>query len=498
MRARTTPFLIISLLLACGDDGGGGADPPGTTGTTSDSTSDTTPGTTSGSPSTSSSTGEPDPGTSTGSSSGDGSSTGGSTGATELGCDATEPQIGIWTPEETALACAMSPLPDVPASPTNAFADDDAAATLGQKFYFETDWAGPLLEDNALGTAGTQGLVSCRVCHDTVTFASVDPQGIGAGLHPRHASGSVNAAYFDQAGFTWRGRFDVMWALPRAVFEAGPIFNSSRLRVAHVVYEQYQAEYDAVFADTPLPDLSDTDRFPPNGRPKANPDDPDGPWEGMTAADQEAVNLIVANVGKALEAYQRWLVSQDSAFDRYVAGEADAMSEAAQRGFSLFVGKAGCVECHSGPLFSDQSYRNLGLEPSDGDLGRYNVIDAIANDPFNGAGAYSDDPVQGQAFLDAVETLTEDLQGRFRVPTVRDAARSAPYMHDGSFATLEEVIDHYDQGGTDTPDDQLAGTKDPALVPLELTDDEKADLTAFIEALDGGDIPADLIRDTAN
>jgi cytochrome c peroxidase len=174
------------------------------------------------------------------------------------------------------------------------------------------------------------------------------------------------------------------------------------------------------------------------------------------------------------------------------------MSESAQRGFALFVGKANCDGCHSGPFFTDQSYRNLGLEPTDGDLGRYSVIDAIASDPFNGAGSHSDDTVAGQAFLDDVEPLTDDLQGRFRVPTVRDAARSAPYMHNGSVATLDALIDFYDAGGDGTPDAQLAGDRDPLLVPLGLTNDEKADLRAFIEALDGADIPAALTTDTSN
>lgn len=505
MQVRITPLLVLGLVVACGDDGGGGLD---------SSTTDATAGSSSGSGTTevadASSSG--DGGTSGGSSSGDdgsssddgssdddgSSSDSSSTGEVALGCDADEPQIGAWTVEQTALACAMSPLPDVPASPTNAVADDDGAATLGQKFYFEADWSGPLLQDNALGTAGTVGLVSCRSCHDTETFASVDPHGVGTGLHARHAPGSVNAALYAAAGFTWGGRFDVMWALPRAVFEAAPIFNSSRLRVAHVVYDQYQAEYDAVFAATPLPDLSDLDRFPPEGRPKGNPADLDGPWEEMTPEDQEAVNRILANVGKALEAYQRRLTSGDSAFDRYVAGDEDALSDAAGRGFQLFVGDAGCVQCHSGAFFSDETYRNLGLEPTDGDQGRFNAVLPISSDVFNGAGPYSDDPVAGQMYLDGVEPQSDDLRGRFRVPTVRDAARSAPYMHEGTIATLEELVDFYDAGGTDVPDDQLAGSKDPLLVPLGLTDDEKADLVAFLEALTGDDIPAALTANTAN
>jgi cytochrome c peroxidase len=453
MRAHHTAVFVMGFVLACGDDGGTATDSD-SDGTTTTSGTSTTEGTTT---STSGPTTEGTSSTSTGDDSESSSSS--STGEVELGCDAEAPQIGSWTSQESAIACSMSPLPELPASPTNAFADDPGAAILGQKFYFEQDWAGPLLEDNALGTAGTEGLVSCHVCHDTETFASIDPRGVGTGLHPRHAPGSVNAAFFDQAGFTWRGRFDVMWALPRVVFEAGPIFNTSRLRVAHVVFEQYREEYDAVFTSTPLPDLSDLDRFPPEGRPKGNPEDPDGPWEGMTEADQQAVNLVIANVGKALEAYQRLLVSRNSAFDRFVAGDTEALSESAQRGFQLFVGKASCVQCHSGPLFSDQSYRNLGLEPTDGDQGRYDVVGAIAGDPWNGAGSFSDDAGHGQEFLDAVEPQTEDLRGRFRVPSVRDAARSAPYMHNGSIATLDELIDFYDEGGSDVPDSELAGQK---------------------------------------
>lgn len=504
MPPRHSLLFTLGLILACGDDGGGGAGSTGDDSTgamTMTTAAPTTDATTTGDTGGSSSDGADSSGDTTGSDSSDSSDSSDasdSSGAGAQGCETDEPQLGLWTTEETAVACEMSPLPALPPSPTNAYADDDAAAELGQQFYFESDWAGPLTADNALGMEGQEGLVSCRACHDTSTFASVDPLGVGAGQHPRHAPGSVNAALYSEAGFTWRGRFDVMWALPRAVFEAGVIFNSSRLRVAHVVYEQYQTEYDAVFTEDPLPDLGDMDRFPPEGAPKGNPADPDGPWEMMDPADQEAVNRIVANVGKALEAYQRRLLTGESAFDQFVAGDDAAMSDAAQRGFSLFVGKAGCVQCHSGALFSDQSYRNLGLEPTDGDLGRFNIIGGIANDPFNGAGAYSDDVDAGQAFLDLVEPQTDDLQGRFRVPTVRDAARSAPYMHNGSIATLEEVIAFYNAGGTDVPNEELAGDKDALVVPLKLSDDEQADLIAFIEALDGADIAAALTMDTSN
>jgi cytochrome c peroxidase len=395
---------------------------------------------------------------------------------------------------ETALARSMSPLPALPSSPTNKYADDPDAAALGQKFYFEADWAGPLAIDSDLGDAGEEGKVSCRSCHDSDTFDSPDNVAVGANYHPRHAPGSVNAAFYVWP--TWRGRFDSLWALPRAVFEAGAIFASSRLRVAHVVYDQYQAEYDAVF-DTPLdprldPSHADAADFPDAGKPG------DAAWDDMAAADQEIVNVVMANVGKALEAYQRQLVMGASRFDAFVA-ETGSLTSEEQNGFKLFVGKAGCVECHSGAFFSDQSFRNLGLEQTGPnvpatDEGRYNVIDAILADPWNGAGAYSDDVTAGQAQLDTLEDKTDDLIGRFRVPTVRNVELNAPYMHAGQVATLEELVDFYDAGGGNG----TTGTKDALLVPLNLTADEKADLVAFLKALTGEPIPTALTEDTSN
>ncbi|MCB1887759.1 MAG: hypothetical protein KDH20_09135, partial [Rhodocyclaceae bacterium] len=400
--------------------------------------------------------------------------------------------LGILSVQETALAREMSPMPPIPGSPTNDYADDPAAATLGQKFYFEADWAGPLQMDSRLGQEGEPGKVSCFSCHDDQTFGSADNVGIGSRFHPRHAPGSVNAAWYADAGFTWRGRFDVMWALPRAVFEAGAIFNSSRLRVAHVVFDQYRAEYDAVFGDHPLPDLADEARFPATGKPG------DESWDGMAPADQEAVNRIVANVGKALEAYQRRLQRTESPFDRWVAG-GEPLNEAAQRGFSLFVGSANCVLCHSGPFFTDLSYRNLGLAQTgpnvpEADGGRFDAVGAIAGDPFNGIGAYSDDPAAGQPFIDGVEAQTDALMGRFRVPTARNAAISAPYMHAGQLADLRALVEFYDEGGGPAP----TGVIDPSLVPLGLSETEKNELIAFLMALTGDPVDPALTQNTAN
>src|SRR5262249_48962008 len=127
--------------------------------------------------------------------------------------------------------------------------------------------------------------------------------------------------------------------------------------LAHTVFDHYKADYEAVFG--PLPDLSNTTRFPLTGKPGDN-----GGFDHMAPADQDAINRVFANMGKAIAAYERRLVStafQPSAFDRMLAGDDTAMTDAAIRGARLYIGKAACDECHRGPMFADQLFHNIGV-----------------------------------------------------------------------------------------------------------------------------------------
>ncbi len=156
------------------------------------------------------------------------------------------------------------------------------------------------------------------------------------------------------------------------------------------------------------------------------------------------------NIAKAIAPYERTIVRGDSAFDRWAAGDDAAMSEEAKRGYQLYTTKALCITCHSGPNFSDSKFYNIGVKGSGTtDKGRFDVTKNPA-----------------------------DL-GAFKTPTVRNAALTAPYMHDGSLKTLEEVVEHYNKGGEDVPN------KHPVMVPLNLNAQEKADLVAFMKALTG-------------
>lgn len=391
----------------------------------------------------------------------------------------------------------QSPLPAVPADPTNAYADSAAAAKLGQMLFFDKSYSGALSVgddgmNGGVGVVGDTGKVACASCHapgsDALDDRRSQPGGVslGTGLGARNALGAVNASFYTWTN--WGGRFDSQWSLPLAVAEGAGTMKSTRLQIAHMLYAKYRTEYDAVFPTALDPDLdpaaTNASRFPATGKPG------DATWDAMAPDDQTIVNRIFANYGKALAAYMRTLVSRDAPFDRFIAGDTTAISEAAQRGAKLFLTK-GCVGCHSGPNFSDDQFHAL-LAPAVTDLGRYNDVPALLASAFNVNGAYSDDATTGK--LDGL-AQAEGQKGQFRTKSLRNIAGAGPYMHSGQLATLEDVIDFYDQGGGDAETSGI--TKDSRLMPLGLSGGDKADLVAFLKTLSGAPLPAALVVDTS-
>lgn len=150
----------------------------------------------------------------------------------------------------------------------------------------------------------------------------------------------------------------------------------------------------------------------------------------------------------ALATYERTIVSPEAPFDRWIAGDDNAVNAAAKRGFDLFNGKANCAACHIGWAFTDASFHDIGTATDD-DIGR------------------------AKLFPTSVK-----LRYAFKTPTLRDVARRGPYMHDGSVESLEAVIDLYNRGGIDRP------SRAEEIRPLNLTKGEKADLIAFLHTLD--------------
>jgi cytochrome c peroxidase len=394
-----------------------------------------------------------------------------------------------------------------PADPSNRFADDDEARTFGQRLFFDPTFSGRLLEgDNdgtsaTLGRQGDSGRVSCAGCHlpasGFVDTRSPHAQvSLGAQWTLRKSPSLLEVAFAPL--YNWDGRRDAIWNQALGVMESNREFNSGRLFVAEQLFRLYRAEYEVIFG--PLPALDDAARFPQltpdsagcvevntskgskfvcRGLPGDHAD-----YDGMTAVDQMSVSVAAANAGKALEAYVRELRCGPSRFDAWLDGEASALSAAEQRGAALFVGRAQCVSCHSGPLLSDGAFHNVGLSPAvvavaiqdTDDRGAASGIADALNDPSSTAGPLSDGDRH------ALPTAPDPkLEGAFRTPTLRCDAKHPSFLHTGQLGTLEQVLAFFDRGGDGAG--PYPGTSE--IGPLSLTDVEKADLAAFLRALDG-------------
>lgn len=419
------------------------------------------------------------------------------------GCGGEEELVdGIFSSAEWEKIQTLSPLEAIEEDTTNRYADDPAAARLGQRLFFEKGYSGPLAvgddgTNGGLGAVGEEGKVACASCHSGTWFIDERSRPSNASLGtdwlPRNANSLVNAALYEP-WYENDGLSDSLWSESMVDPELPLAMNGSRLRLAHVIYEKYRDEYNAVFEPDLDPALDPAapgaSRFPAEGKPG------DDLYDSMAPADQEIVTTIYVNFGKAIAAYLRLLVSGDAPFDRYVAGDRGAIGESARRGLRLFVGKAGCVACHSSSHFSDDDFHVNGLAPegphiNPEEIGRLATIPIVLANPFNSNSQRSDDRSTGR--LDDLAP-TEDLRGKWRTKGLRQAAETAPYMHTGQLATLREVVEFYNAGGHETG---VVGVKSDKIKPLNLTAQEIDDLVAFLESLTGEPVPEALREDTS-
>jgi cytochrome c peroxidase len=482
--------------------------------------------------------------------------------------------------EEWSRLEALANLPDPPPNKSNALADDPAAATLGQAFYFDARFSGAATQVDALGRAaavarapqGQPANVSCASCHDLgrmgVDVGSI-PGNVssGAGWTDVNALSTVNSAYWHLV--FWNGRADSLWALAAAVAESTTTMNGNRLHTAWVISDYYRPHWEMVFHDggksLPIPPgttqcsmrglveatgeragqcILGGNGFCPggcrsvvgtNGRSACFPmvplDGKKGAFEGCQPGDpkepfgdaydcmdqtlRDAVDHVLFSWAKILEAFQRRLHNQHGTpFDDWInAGpRSTRLDESARRGAQLFVGKASCVDCHNTPLFSDNGFHNVGVAqvgpgvPTLADCHEGNkACDCVAGlkclpwGQYDGAtrlnasttlrtSKWSDDKLDTSRSAAVVAPRTESMKGAWRTPSLRNVALTAPYMHDGRYATLEEVVDHYDRGG----DPDAVGTKDVRIKPLRLTAAERADLVAFMKTLTGPPLPPEV------
>lgn len=326
------------------------------------------------------------------------------------------------TKEERAQLATLSPLPAVPKDPTNAVADDPKAAALGQMLFFDEDMAG-------------EPGISCHSCH---AGPAMDDAGKhvsqGAKLGSRNSPPVIDSVFYTRQN--WGGKFDTQWALVVGALEKPEVMAAKRADVVKLVTTTYRAEYEAIFG----------------------------------AIDKKTVDEAFTDIAKTVAAYTRLLVARNAPFDRWIAGDENAIALAAKRGAKLFV--AHCKVCHDGPHFTDNKFHALAAAqfgegvPAE-DLGRFQDVPEGARTP--------------------------ELRGQFRTPTLRNVAVTAPYMHAGQFPTLDAVMAFYNAGGG-----SVEGiTKDPEMKRLGLTTAQQADLVAFMQTLTDTAVPPALLVDTS-
>lgn len=422
------------------------------------------------------------------------------------GADNSGPATDVppFTAKELAQARTLGPLPEVPASPTNRFADDPEAARFGQRLFF----------DERLSRDGNR---SCATCH-LPELAFTDGEALATGHLPldRHTPTLLGAAYHRWQ--FWDGRSDSLWAQALVPLESPLEHASSRLHVAHVIAEDpvLRREYEAIFGALPsleglprmarpVPEDDHAHKLAAEHEAEASHSHGEGSkfyhphqraWDGLSADQQSEITRVFVHVGKSLEAYQRQLVPRGAPFDRFLEGveenDPDKLAElgpAARRGLQLFLGKAQCHFCHGGPLFSDLEFHDLGFEGEDSGRGR--GIEALKASEFLGTGPWSDAPDDRINLKVTLLPTHRHLGPEFKTPTLRNVAITAPYMHDGRYETLEEVVDFY----SGLADQRLdPPTHETILEPLNLSESERKDLVAFLESLTGAPIHPTLAR----
>jgi cytochrome c peroxidase len=332
------------------------------------------------------------------------------------------------------------PPPARPDPSNRASARPDAIA-LGEKLFFDPRLSGP-------------GSVLCATCHAPGrAFQDSRARGFGLAQADRNTLSVLNVRY--ARWFGWDGAHDNLWAQSIRPLLDPREMGSSAKQVAAAVNRLYAAEYERVFREKPAND-----------------------------------ETVLVNVGKALAAYQETLVTGRTPFDDFRdalekndAGKMKDYPVAAQRGLRLFVGKGNCSVCHFGPLFTNGEFADTGVKffisPGRVDGGRSEGIKKLKANAFNLLGKYNDDPSRRTAVGTRHVEVQHKNFGEFRVPGLRNVANTAPYMHDGSQLTLQDVVKHY----SNLNEERLHQDGERILKPLRLTASESADLVAFLESL---------------
>jgi cytochrome c peroxidase len=363
--------------------------------------------------------------------------------AFELGGERLAADVMVFNDDEKARILAHGPWPPKPRrDPSNRVSGKPEAIALGERLFFE-----PRLSST--------GSVLCATCHVPFrAFQDARPKGFGLEEGDRNTPSLINVGLYRWYG--WDGAHDSLWAQSVRPMLDPREMRSTPARVASTLRKYFAADYAKAF-----------------GR-------------AVPADDEEAM----IDAGKALASYQETLVSGRTPFDDFrdalEKSDADGMRRyplAAQRGLAIFVGKGNCSTCHFGPHFSNGEFADAGIPFFIGrgrvDGGRLEGIKKLKSDPYNLLGRFNDDATRANATGTKHVEIQHRNFGEFRVPGLRNVALTAPYMHNGSIATLREVVKHY----SELNEERLHADGERVLRRLNLTARESEDLVVFLQSL---------------
>ena len=373
-----------------------------------------------------------------------------------------------WTSDqiEELRSMSLAELEALPRDLTNRVADDPSAADLGRRLFFDT-------------RLSANGRVACGTCHQPDrAFQDGTALATGVGTTARR---TMPIAGMARSPFLfWDGRKDSLWAQALGPLESPVEHGGTRAQYAHIVADSYARDYEQVFGA--LPDLSGVPR---SAGPVADREAASA-WRELSSAQRDDVTRVFVNIGKAIAAYERRIEFGASRFDKYVGALASGeprqsiLTDDEVAGLRLFIGRANCTQCHNGPLFTSNEFHNTGVAPRPElamDHGRLTGATAVLSDEFNCRSRWSDARARCSE-LEFIVTGEHTLDRAYKVPSLRNVAERAPYMDAGQFATLAEVLDHYNRA-------PAAATGHSELRPLRLKPVELRQIEAFLRTLSG-------------
>lgn len=336
----------------------------------------------------------------------------------------------------------LAPLGDVPIPPDNKMSPEKVE--LGKLLFFD-----PRL--------GGDASISCASCHDPAqgwAWAEDFSRGYPGTVHWRNSQTIINSGYY--SGLFWATSVPSLEAQAPSAAKGGVAGNGEAdiMSARLALIPEYKKRFKEVFGDE-LP--------------------------------------YIKNAWNAIAAFERTLVQKDTPLDKYLSGDKSALSEEQIRGKAIFEGKGGCIQCHNGALASDEAFYNIGVPPNkrweeDGLAQitfRFELYAKGSNEEM-----YRTTKADPGAYFRGKNKWD---MGKFRTPSLRYIKYTAPYMHNGVFYTMEEVVDFYNKGGFDEENrtTDFPETKSDLIKPLGLTDEEKEDLVAFLDAFSGEEILMD-------